>query len=54
MARHIVPTALLVRVQRLRNGLYKAVKRPSTIPIGLVLAKVSLFYQMYVIGCQII
>ena len=25
-ARHIVPTALLVRVQRLRNDLYKAVK----------------------------
>ena len=24
--RHIVPTALLVRVQRLRNDLYKAVK----------------------------
>ena len=26
--RHIVPTALLVRVQRLRNDLYKAVKGP--------------------------
>ena len=29
-ARHIVPTALLVRVQRLTNDLYKAVKGPST------------------------
>ena len=26
MARHIVPTALLVRVKRIRNDLYKAVK----------------------------
>ena len=34
-ARHIVPTALLVRVQRLRNDLYKAVKGPSTRPIVL-------------------
>ena len=32
-ARHKVPTALLVRVQRLRNDLYKAVKGPSTISI---------------------
>ena len=32
-ARHIVPTALLVRVQRFRNDLYKAVKGPSTRPI---------------------
>ena len=30
---HKVPTALLVRVQRLRNDLYKAVKWPSTRPI---------------------
>ena len=29
-ARHIVPTALFVRVQRLRNDLHKAVKGPST------------------------
>ena len=29
-ARHIVQTALLVRVQRVRNDLYKAVKGPST------------------------
>ena len=29
-ASHIVPTALLVRVQRLRNDLYKAVEGPST------------------------
>ena len=34
-ARHIVPTALLVRVQRFRNDLYKAVKGPSTRPIVL-------------------
>ena len=33
--RHIVPTALLVRVQRFRNDLYKAVKGPSTRPIVL-------------------
>ena len=32
--RHIVPTVLVVRVQRLRNDLYKVVKGPSTIPIG--------------------
>ena len=29
-ARHIVPTALLVRVQRFRNGSYKVVEGPST------------------------
>ena len=34
-ARHIVPTALLVGVQRFRNDLYKAVKGPSTRPIVL-------------------
>ena len=34
-ARHIVTTALLVRVQRFRNDLYKAVKGPSTRPIVL-------------------
>ena len=33
-ARHIVPTALLVRVQRFTNDLYKAVKGPSTRPIA--------------------
>ena len=32
-ASHIVLTALLVRVQRLRNDLYKTVKGPSTRPI---------------------
>ena len=32
--RHIVPTALLVRVQCLRNSLYKAVKGPSTIVLS--------------------
>ena len=31
----VVPTALLVRVQRLRNDLYNAIKGPSTIPIVL-------------------
>ena len=34
-ARHIIPTALLVRVQRLRNDLYKTVKGPNTRPIVL-------------------
>ena len=34
-ARHIVPTALLVRVQCLRKGLYKAVEGPSTKPISI-------------------
>ena len=34
-ARHIVPTALFVRMQRLRNDLYKDVKGPSTRPIVL-------------------
>ena len=34
-ARLIVPTALLSRVQRFRNELYKAVKAPSTRPIVL-------------------
>ena len=29
-ARHIVPTALLVRVQCFRKGLYKVVEGPST------------------------
>ena len=32
-ARHIVPTALLVRVQCFRKSLYKAVQGPSTRPI---------------------
>ena len=35
-ARHIVQTALLVRVQRLRNDLYKAVKWPSIRPLVLL------------------
>ena len=30
---HIFPTALIVRVQRFRNDLYKAVKGSSTIPV---------------------
>ena len=34
-ARHIVPTALLVRVQWFRKGSYKAVEGPSTRPIVL-------------------
>ena len=36
-ARIIVPTALLVRVQCLRKGLYKAVEVPSTRPIVLLM-----------------
>ena len=41
-ARHKVPTALLVRVQCFREGLYKAViKRPSTRPIVLSMINVS-------------
>ena len=32
-ARHIIPIALLVRVQRIRNALYKAVKGPGTRPM---------------------
>ena len=32
-ARHIVPTALIVRVQCSRKGLYKAAEGPSTRPI---------------------
>ena len=35
MARYIVPTALLVRVQCFRKGLYKAVEGQSTRPIVL-------------------
>ena len=34
-ARHIVQTDMLVRVQRLRNDMYKAVKGPSKRPIVL-------------------
>ena len=34
-SRHIVPTALLVRVQCFRKDLYKAVEGPSTRPIVL-------------------
>ena len=34
-ARHIVPTALLVRVQCFKKGSYKAVEGPSTRPIVL-------------------
>ena len=36
-ADHIVPTALLVRVQCVRKGLYKAVEGPSTRPIILLM-----------------
>ena len=31
--RQIIPTAMLVKVQRLRNDLYKTVKGPSTTPV---------------------
>ena len=34
-ARHIVPTALLIRAQCFRKRLYKAVQGPSTRPIVL-------------------
>ena len=43
MARHIVPTALLVRVQCLRNDLYKAVEGPITIPMVLSMISGSYF-----------
>ena len=36
-ARHIVPTALLVRVQCFRKGLYKAVEGPNTRLIALLM-----------------
>ena len=42
-ARHIVPTALLVRVQRLRNDLYKALEGPTTRPIVLSMITGSYF-----------
>ena len=38
---HIVPTALLVRVQCARKDLYKAVEGPSTIPIVLSMDDLS-------------
>ena len=41
--RTVVPTAVLVRVQRLRNDLYKAVKGPSTRPIVLSMITGSYF-----------
>ena len=34
-SRYIVPAALLVSVQRLRNDMYKAVEGPSTRPVVL-------------------
>ena len=46
-ARHIVPTALLVRVQRFRNDLYKAVKGPSTRPIVLSMIAGSYWRRHY-------
>ena len=39
MAGHIVPAALLVRVQCFRKGLYKAVEGPNTRPIVLSMIK---------------
>ena len=42
-ARHIVPTALLVRVQCLRNNLYRAVEGPNTRPIVLSMIAGSYF-----------
>ena len=55
-ARHIVPIALLVRVQCYRKGLYKAVELPSTRPIVLSFKKgvffviTSLFETEHLIG----
>ena len=40
-ARHIVPTALLIRVQCFRKGLYKTVEGPSTRPIVLLMTNGS-------------
>ena len=45
-ARHIVPTALLVRVQRFRNDLYKAVKGPSTRPIVLSMKNTAVLFSI--------
>ena len=42
-ARHIVPTDLLVRVQRLKNYLYKDVEGPNTRPIVLSMITGSYF-----------
>ena len=42
-ARHIVPTALVVRVQRLRDDLYNAVEGPSTRPFVLSMITGSYF-----------
>ena len=42
--RHIVPTALLVSVQRLRNDLYKAVKVSSTRPIVVLMTSKAFQY----------
>ena len=44
-ARSIVPTALLVRVQRFMDDLYKDVKGPSTRPLDeVILTKSQAFY----------
>ena len=40
-ARHIVPTALLVRVQCFRKGLFKTVEGPSTRLIVLTMINLS-------------
>ena len=44
-ARHIVPNALLVRVQCLRKGMYKAVEWPGTRPIVLSMINGSYCYR---------
>ena len=43
MSRHIVPTALLVRMQCFRKYLYKAVQGPNTRPIVLSMVIGSYF-----------
>ena len=51
-ARHIVPTALLVRVQCLRNNLYKALKGPITRPIVLsMIAGQLMCFNNYSLFC---
>ena len=50
-ASHIVQTALLVRVQCFRKGLYKAVQGPSTRPI--VLSMITQRYSLYLVHKRI-
>ena len=45
-SRHIVPTALLVRVQCIRSDMYKAVEGPSTRPIVLSMSTVPNVWRL--------